>query len=83
MIVSFVDGRLRFRHQALEQPAVMETARALILAQPGVLALKTNQLTGSILVHYDPAVLDRESLRTAAAFLEAQLAGLAFESSGL
>jgi hypothetical protein len=77
LIVSFIDGRLRFRDQALKQPAVMETARALIIAQPGVLSLQANPLTGSILIHYDPAILDRESLLAAADFLEARLADIA------
>ncbi|MDR1660610.1 MAG: cation transporter [Desulfovibrio sp.] len=72
MIASFFDGRVRIRAEALKKPETMDMARNLVQARPGVLKVESNTGTGSLLVHYDPAVITREALIGAATLLEAQ-----------
>ncbi|MDR2745494.1 MAG: cation transporter [Desulfovibrio sp.] len=75
MIASFFDGRVRIRADALKKPETMDMARSLVQSRPGVLKVESNARTGSLLVHYDPAVITRETLIGAATLLEAQLGG--------
>ncbi|MDR2054431.1 MAG: cation transporter [Desulfovibrio sp.] len=77
MIASFFDGRVRIRADALKKPETMDMARNLVQARPGVLKVESNARTGSLLVHYDPAVITREALIGAATLLEAQFGGAA------
>jgi hypothetical protein len=70
MIASFIDGRIRLRDRALKDPANMDLLRGFIGAQRGILDLRANSRTGSLLVYYDPTVLSREALASAAALLE-------------
>ncbi|MDR2745756.1 MAG: cation transporter, partial [Desulfovibrio sp.] len=66
MIASFFDGRVRIRADALKKPENLDMARSLVQARPGVLKVESNARTGSLLVHYDPAVITRETLTGAA-----------------
>jgi hypothetical protein len=73
VIASFIDGRIRLRGAALKNPDNMAMLRSFIGAQQGILDLRANSRTGSLLVFYDPAVLSREALASAATLLESGL----------
>ncbi|MDR1685237.1 MAG: hypothetical protein LBR82_02145 [Desulfovibrio sp.] len=75
MIASFIDGRVRIRAEALKQAEIMSMAKSLAQSRQGVLKVEGNVGTGSLLVHYDPAVITRETLLETAKILEAQFAG--------
>ncbi|MDR3358823.1 MAG: cation transporter [Desulfovibrio sp.] len=77
MIASFFDGRVRIRAEALKKPEIMDMARSLVQARPGVLKVESNAGTGSLLVRYDPGVVTREALIGAATLLEARFGGAA------
>lgn len=77
MITSFIDGRVRIRAEALRDEGNMALVLAVINAQEGVTEVVSNPRTGSILVHYDPEKIPRETLLEAAAALEQQLAPMA------
>ncbi len=59
---SFMDGRVRLRHPALQDRQVAELARQGIAAIPGVQQVEVNTLSGSALLHYDSKRLSREKL---------------------
>lgn len=66
LITSFYDGRARVRHPALRDRELAENARALLSAAPGIINVTVNPRTGSLLLEYDPAVLDTAALLQAA-----------------
>ena len=51
----------------------MEQIRTLIAAQDGIREIVANPKTGSILVHYDPEKITRETLTMAVGMLENEL----------
>ena len=59
---SFMAGRVRLRHPALQDRQVAELARQGIAAIPGVRQVEVNPLSGSALLHYDSKCLSREKL---------------------
>ena len=59
---SFMDGRVRLRHPALQDRQVAELARQGIAAIPGVQQVEVNTLSGSALLHYDSKRLSRDKL---------------------
>jgi hypothetical protein len=59
---SFVDGRVRIRHSALRQEAVLRTVQTEIEAIQGVYSVEANSLSGSVLITYDSAAIPRERL---------------------
>ncbi len=61
-VVSFVDGRVRLRHDALKNPDVAAMAEAAAGGIDGVTGAVVNPVTGSMLVFYDPEKLSREEL---------------------
>ncbi len=62
-IASFLDGRIRFRHAALHDPDVAARLHDyLTTSLPGVRSARVNSRTGSLLLEYDPEVLDRSTL---------------------
>ncbi len=61
-IVSFVDGRVRLRHDALKNPEIAAVAEAAAGGIDGVTSVRVNPVTGSLLVFYDPDRLSRERL---------------------
>ena len=73
MIASFFDGRVRIREKALKSPALMDMVQGVLRDQAGVLATSANLRTGSLLVHYDPRRISRETLLDAAQMLERQI----------
>ncbi len=73
MIASFIDGRVRLRHEALKDSAKMSMVEAFVKSQNGVLSTISNPRTGSLLVEYDPGKIPRASLMLAAQALRAQL----------
>ncbi|SDF52833.1 HMA2 domain-containing protein [Desulfovibrio legallii] len=76
---SFMDGRVRIRHPALQHEHVAGIAKSGMEAVPGVHAVECNPLSGSLLIHYDSAALPRERLfalgEAWALYLDAVLAG--------
>ncbi|MDR3175758.1 MAG: hypothetical protein LBU06_04420 [Desulfovibrio sp.] len=74
MITSFIDGRVRIRAKALKHAETMAMAKKFAQTRQGVLKVEGNVGTGSLLVHYDPAVITRETLIRTAELLEAQFA---------
>lgn len=74
-IASFLDGRIRFRHAALHDPDVAARLHDyLTTSLPGVRSARVNSRTGSLLLEYDPEVLDRSTLLDLAARAESLLA---------
>lgn len=59
---SFMDGRVRLRHPALQNRQVAELAQRGIAAIPGVEHVEVNSLSGSVLLQYDSRRLSREQL---------------------
>lgn len=59
---SFMDGRVRLRHPALQNRQVAELAQQGIAAIPGVRQVEVNTLSGSALLLYDSGRLSREQL---------------------
>ena len=56
-IVSRIPGRLRLRHTALRAPERNQALRADIAGWEGVVSVEGNPAAGSILIHYDPAIV--------------------------
>lgn len=74
-VASFFDGRIRFRHAALRDPDVAARLHAyLTTSLPGVRKAEVNSRTGSLLLEYDPDLLDRATLLDLAARAETLLA---------
>lgn len=82
MISSFIDGRVRIRHKALKDPEFMATIRDTVAGQDGVLEVRDNPKTGSLLVRYDPAVISHDKLLMAAQMLENTIPEKAAPKSG-
>lgn len=61
-ITSFVDGRLRLRHPGLSDADTAKAIHELLASMPGIQHVQVNACTGSLLVYYDPEVLDKASL---------------------
>lgn len=59
---SFLDGRIRIRHPALQDREVVEVVRKHLSAVRGVRSLQFNPDSGSVLILYDSAELPRERL---------------------
>lgn len=59
---SFLDGRVRIRHPALQDREVVEVVRKHLSAVRGVRSLQLNPDSGSVLILYDSAELPRERL---------------------
>lgn len=80
LITSFYNGRARLRHPALRDRDRAENACALLDATPGMTCVTANPRTGSLLLQYDPAVLDAASLLQAAEQAAAEWDKLRVES---
>ncbi len=67
-IVHAIPGRVRVRlGRTLRSPQTMETLSGLLAQMEGVHNVRTNSSTGSLLLEYDPQVVDLEQLYVAAA----------------
>lgn len=60
--VSFVDGRVRLRHEALREAGAAELVRNAAGSVEGIRSVEVNTRTGSMLIMYDTSVLGREDL---------------------
>lgn len=61
-ITSFIDGRVRLRHELLRKPALAEQVQSMLPTIQGIRSVAVNTRTGSLLVEYDPAILGPEQL---------------------
>lgn len=67
MIVSYIPGRVRLRAAALKNPETMQSVLEMAQGFEGVLSVEPNPRSGSLLVLYDPALIDEAMLQQAAA----------------
>lgn len=75
LIASSLTGRIRLRAAALREPARLERLRAMAMQWRGVREVCVNPKAGSLLIHYDPARLDRARFDARAEALVAQMLG--------
>lgn len=61
-IVAAIPGRIRVRDGGLRQPDRQARLHAELLALPGVLSAKGNEVAGSVVVHYDAACVSSEHM---------------------
>lgn len=61
-IASSVPGRLRLRHAALRETACLENLRTAAGGWHGVREVEANARVGSLLVHYDAALIPQAEL---------------------
>lgn len=73
MITSFIEGRVRFRSNALKNPEIMAKVEAAISGLEGIESLVTNTRTGSLLLRYNPEAISNEMLLMAATALQEEL----------
>ena len=59
---SFVDGRVRIRHPALQNQAVAALAETRMKAIAGVTAVECNPVSGSVLLTYDSKAIPKDRL---------------------
>ncbi|MBP8170896.1 MAG: hypothetical protein KAX90_01250 [Pseudomonas sp.] len=62
LIVSALPGRIRVRDPRLRQLARLECLRTCLAQLPGVASIELGGRTGSLLLHYDPQLIDSETL---------------------
>ena len=72
MIVSFIEGRVRLRHQALTDESTLESMTSATREYPGIRKVTANVRTGSLLIEYDAEMIPAEMLLSASQALEAQ-----------
>ncbi len=61
-VTSFIEGRVRLRHPIFKNMEVVTQVQELLQNMPGVESLTHNPRTGSLLLEYDPELLDQETL---------------------
>ena len=57
VLASSIPGRLRLRAAALRHEPALSRACEALQAHPGVVSVQANARAGSLLLHYDPALL--------------------------
>ncbi|MBS3956799.1 MAG: hypothetical protein KGZ40_04630 [Clostridiales bacterium] len=62
MVASQIDGRLRFRHAGLRDPAIVSEVESALRGARGILSVTSNARTGSMLVKYDHEVITAEQV---------------------
>lgn len=72
-IVSCIEGRVRLRHPALQEPENAQLLRPFLEGLPGMNNVVINPRTGSLLLEYNPERLNMKDLLESAAGLEAVL----------
>lgn len=70
MIVSYIPGRVRLRAAALKNPETMQAVLEMAQGFEGVFSAEPNPRSGSLLVLYDPALIDEAMLQAATAFAD-------------
>lgn len=63
-ICSYLEGRVRLRHQALKNAGLAGQLESLLRTLPGVEKAQVNSRIGSLLLEYDPQKLSREDLQS-------------------
>ncbi len=71
MIVSYIPGRVRLRNDALKSQENIDTLLGLAGTVDGITSITPNLKTGSVLVTYDTAQIDEESLQGIASMMQA------------
>lgn len=61
-ITSFIEGRVRLRHDAFKDAARVAMINQILPGLPGILEVVANSRTGSLLIHYDCDELDRDAV---------------------
>ncbi|WP_333654145.1 HMA2 domain-containing protein [Dissulfurispira sp.] len=69
MIVSFIEGRIRLRHEILKRPYAAEKIKKIFLSMKGVMDISMNHKTGGMLIIYDSGVLDIKDISRRLALL--------------
>lgn len=72
MIASCIEGRIRFRHPALNDPELLKTVTDQLARMPGITGLTANPRTGSLLVTHDAGIATADLLAMAKALAESQ-----------
>ena len=54
MIVHAIDGRVRIRHKTLEKSELVGDLMERMQKAKGILQVDLNEISGSLLIHYDP-----------------------------
>ncbi len=61
-ISSFMDGRVRLRHEILRDPVIVAQIKGFLPSVPGVQDVCINTRIGSLLLTYDAEVLSKDAL---------------------
>lgn len=72
-VLHFIPGRVRIRlHRLKGSPALAEEVRGRLSAIEGVRSVETNHVTGTVLLQYDPAGIQWESVLSVARELQSR-----------
>lgn len=72
-LLHFIPGRVRIRfHRLKGSPALAEEVRGRLLAIEGIRSVDTNPVTGTVLLRYDPARIQWESVLSVARELQSR-----------
>lgn len=63
IVSSFFEGRVRFRGEIFKNPHIVAAVESLLQSVSGVKAFKINDVTGSLLIEYDPIKLPFKKLK--------------------
>ena len=63
IVSSFFEGRVRFRGEIFKNPQIALATESLLQSINGVECFKINNVTGSLLVEYDPIKLPFKKLK--------------------
>lgn len=73
-VTSCIEGRIRLRHSALQEPENAQLLKQFLAALPGMQNVAVNPRTGSLLLEYDPEKLSMRDLLELASGWEEQAA---------
>ncbi len=62
IVASFIQGRVRLRHDLLKDPVLTADFLPMLKAFPGIIKVEHKTLTGSLLIEYDPDILDDDAV---------------------
>ncbi len=62
IIVSYTEGRVRLRHVLLKNPVLGAEIISMLNSFPGIENIQHKSLTGSLLINYDPEILNEEAI---------------------
>lgn len=61
-IRSFLPGRIRIRHPGLTRANLAMESRCMLMGTVGVTSVEINTSAGSVLILYEPSLLDNDTL---------------------